>query len=151
MPDSNLERGASKALHLSLKFSSTENVLKRDATLAPVAKQWIAKDNPSYGSESKRAKIAIHWFGKYKGSILWSTVSNALERSRKTRIVYSLLSTTLDIFETSSRIENLLTGFSWTRIDCLLRFYAYLEKTELACALIFPFFFFKHGRTDIGL
>ena len=24
-----------------------------------------AKDIPSYGSQSKRAKIAIHWFGKY--------------------------------------------------------------------------------------
>ena len=31
----------------------------------PFAKQWIAKDIPSYGSQSKRAKIAIHWFGKY--------------------------------------------------------------------------------------
>ena len=39
--------------------------LKRDAILAPVAKQWKAKDIPSYGSQSKRAKIAIHWFGKY--------------------------------------------------------------------------------------
>ena len=29
------------------------------------AKQWISKDIPSYGSQSKRAKIAIHWFGKY--------------------------------------------------------------------------------------
>ena len=44
---------------------SPENVSKRDAILAPVAKQWIAKDIPSYGSQSKRAKIAIHWFGKY--------------------------------------------------------------------------------------
>ena len=26
---------------------------------------WISKDIPSYGSQSKRAKIAIHWFGKY--------------------------------------------------------------------------------------
>ena len=32
--------------------------------LASVAKQWIAKGIPSYGSQSKRAKIAIHWFGK---------------------------------------------------------------------------------------
>ena len=44
---------------------SSKNVLKRDAILAPVAKQWIAKDIPSYWSHSKRAKIAIHWFGKY--------------------------------------------------------------------------------------
>ena len=40
-------------------------VFKRDTILAPVAKQWIAKDIPSYGSQSNRAKIAIHWFGKY--------------------------------------------------------------------------------------
>ena len=45
------------------QISSSENVLKRDAILAPVAKQWMAKDIPSYGSQSKRAKIAIHWFG----------------------------------------------------------------------------------------
>ena len=42
-----------------------ENVSKRDAILAPVAKHWIGKDILSYGSQSKRAKIAIHWFGKY--------------------------------------------------------------------------------------
>ena len=47
------------------QISSSENVLKRDAILAPVAKQWIAKDILSYGSQSKRAKIAIYWFGKY--------------------------------------------------------------------------------------
>ena len=44
---------------------SSENVSKRDATLAPVAKLWKAKDIPSYGSLSKRVKSAIHWFGKY--------------------------------------------------------------------------------------
>ena len=48
------------------QISSLENVSKRDAILAPVAIQWIAKDIPSYGSQSKRAKIAIHWFGKYE-------------------------------------------------------------------------------------
>ena len=47
------------------QISSSENVLKRDAILAPVAKQWTAKDIPSYGSQSKRAKIAIQWFGNY--------------------------------------------------------------------------------------
>ena len=47
------------------QVSSSENFSKRDAILAPVTKQWIAKDIPSYGSQSKRAKIAIHWFGKY--------------------------------------------------------------------------------------
>ena len=29
------------------------------------AKQWISKDILSYWSQSKCAKIAIHWFGKY--------------------------------------------------------------------------------------
>ena len=48
------------------QISSFEIVSKRDdAILAPVAKQWIAKDSPSYGSQSKCAKIAILWFGKY--------------------------------------------------------------------------------------
>ena len=46
-------------------ITSFENVSKRDAIFAPVAKQWMAKNIPSYGSQSKRAKIAIHWFGKY--------------------------------------------------------------------------------------
>ena len=55
-------------------YSSSEIVLKRDAILAPVAKQWTAKDIPGYGSQSKRAKIAIHWFGKYiyLTIILWN-------------------------------------------------------------------------------
>ena len=47
------------------KISPSENVSKRDAILAAVAKQWIAKDMPSYESQSKHAKIAIHWFGEY--------------------------------------------------------------------------------------
>ena len=38
---------------------SFENVSKRDAILALVAKQ-IAMDTESYGSQSKRVKIAIH-------------------------------------------------------------------------------------------
>ena len=45
--------------------SSVENVSERDAILTSVAKQWIAKDIPSYGSQTKRAKTAIHFFGKY--------------------------------------------------------------------------------------
>ena len=47
------------------QIPSSQNVLKRDAILALVAKQWIAKDIPSYESQSKRAKIGIHWFGKF--------------------------------------------------------------------------------------
>ena len=50
---------------LIAQISPSENVSKRDAILAAVAKQWIAKDMPSYVSQSKHAKIAIHWFGKY--------------------------------------------------------------------------------------
>ena len=40
------------------QISSSENISKRDAILAPVAKQSIAKDIPSYGSESKRTIIS---------------------------------------------------------------------------------------------
>ena len=47
------------------QISPSKNVSKRDAILPPVAKQWIAKDILSYGSRSKLAKIAVHWFGKY--------------------------------------------------------------------------------------
>ena len=47
------------------RISSFENVSKRDAILALVTKQWIAKDITNYGSQSKRPKLAIHWFGKY--------------------------------------------------------------------------------------
>ena len=32
------------------QISSSENLSKRDATFASVAKQWIAKDIPSYGT-----------------------------------------------------------------------------------------------------
>ena len=46
-------------------ISSIKNVSKRDAILALVAKQWMAKAILSYESQSKCAKIAIHWFGKY--------------------------------------------------------------------------------------
>ena len=45
------------------QISSSENVSKRDAILAPVTKQWIAKDIQSYGSQWKFVKIAIHLFG----------------------------------------------------------------------------------------
>ena len=46
------------------QISSSENVSKQDAILAPVAKQWIAEDIPSYESQLKRAKIATQWLGK---------------------------------------------------------------------------------------
>ena len=47
------------------QISSSKNFSKRDAILASVAKQWIAKDILSYGSQSKLTNVAIHWFGKY--------------------------------------------------------------------------------------
>ena len=49
-----------RLLHLSHKFRLPK--ISRNETPS-----WlrIAKDIPSYGSESKRPKIAIHWFGKY--------------------------------------------------------------------------------------
>ena len=40
--------------------ASFENVLKQGVILAPVAKQWIAENILSYGSQSKPHKIAIH-------------------------------------------------------------------------------------------
>ena len=44
---------------------SFKSVSKRDTILAPFAKEWIAKDILSYGNQSRHAKIAIRWFGKY--------------------------------------------------------------------------------------
>ena len=41
-------------------ISSIENISKRDAILAPVSNQRIAKDIPSYKSQSNRVKIGIH-------------------------------------------------------------------------------------------
>ena len=41
-------------------ISPSETFAKRRAIFSPFAKQWISKDIPSYGSQSKRAKIAIH-------------------------------------------------------------------------------------------
>ena len=57
------------AASFTAKISSFETVAKWEATLNPVPKQWISKDIPSYGSQSERAKIAIHWFGEYLFSI----------------------------------------------------------------------------------
>ena len=56
-----------RLLHLSLKF----RVPKISRSESPSwlrsqnSEQPIAKDIPSYGSQSKRAKSAIHRFGKY--------------------------------------------------------------------------------------
>ena len=46
-------------------ISSSETFAKRRAIFLSVRTQWISKDIPSYGSQSKLAKIAMHWFGKY--------------------------------------------------------------------------------------
>ena len=53
------------AASFTAKISSFGTVAKREAIFNLVPKQWISKDIPSYGSQSKRAKIAIHWFGEY--------------------------------------------------------------------------------------
>ena len=45
---------------LIAQISSSKNTSRGDAILAPVA-----KDIPSYGSQSKGKKSAIYWFGKY--------------------------------------------------------------------------------------
>ena len=47
------------------KISSFETVANREAILNPVPKQSISKDIPHFGSQSERAKIAIHLFGEY--------------------------------------------------------------------------------------
>ena len=46
-------------------ISSSETFAKRRAIFLS-AKQWISKDIPSYGSQSKSAKIAFTWLGKYQ-------------------------------------------------------------------------------------
>ena len=49
------------AASFTAKISSFETVAKLKAILNPVPKQWIiSKDIPSYGSQSERAKSAIH-------------------------------------------------------------------------------------------
>ena len=54
------------AASFTAKISSFETVAKREAeSRHEQMKQWISKDIPSYGSQSERAKIAIHWFGEY--------------------------------------------------------------------------------------
>ena len=53
------------AASVTAKILFFETVAKREAILNLVSKQWISKDIPSYGSQSERAKIAIHWFGEY--------------------------------------------------------------------------------------
>ena len=53
------------AASIAAKISPFDTVTKREAILNPVPKQWISKNIPSYGSQSKHPKIAIHWFGEY--------------------------------------------------------------------------------------
>ena len=38
---------------------------ERYISFCPKIKQWIAKEIPTYGNPSTRAKVAMHWFGKY--------------------------------------------------------------------------------------
>ena len=60
-------------LHLPLKFHLSK--LSRNEKQNPVPKQWISKDVLRHGSQSERAKIAIHWFGE-----LNETIKNASKR-----------------------------------------------------------------------
>ena len=46
-------------------ISSSETFTKRRAIFLSVRKTVNIQDIASYRSQSKRAKIAIHWFGKY--------------------------------------------------------------------------------------
>ena len=50
--------------HLPLNFIF-RNCRETRSHFESVPKQWISKDIPSYGSQSERAKVAIHWFGQY--------------------------------------------------------------------------------------
>ena len=59
---------------LIAQISSSENASRRDAILASVA-----KDIPSYGSQSKGAKSAIHWFGKR--NLFEKMLSNKIRRN----------------------------------------------------------------------
>ena len=46
-------------------ISSSETFAKLRAIFLSVRKTGNIRGISSYGSQSKRAKIAIHWFGKY--------------------------------------------------------------------------------------
>ena len=63
-------------------ISSSETFAKRRVIFLSFAKHWISKDIPSYRSQSKRAKIAIHWFGKYLFHLLCGKLR---ERARWTK------------------------------------------------------------------
>ena len=56
-------------LHLPLKFHLSKLSRNEKRFWIPSQKQWISKDIPSYGSQSKRSKFAIHWFGEYQLTI----------------------------------------------------------------------------------
>ena len=50
----------------SFSWGIFAHVTRLDQSRASENIWWIiTEDIPSYGSQSKRAKIAIHWFGKY--------------------------------------------------------------------------------------
>ena len=55
------------------QISSFGNVSRRDAPSCPVAKQWIAKGIPSYGSQSKRA-ISGGWVANQSARKTLTTV-----------------------------------------------------------------------------
>ena len=59
----------------------------------------IAKNIPSYGSQSKRAKISFHWFGKY-----W--IDFARDKSAILFNIYSLLRKNIYICNIVSRSRN---------------------------------------------
>ena len=56
-------------LNLPLKFHLSKLSRNEKRFWIPSQKQWISKDIPSYGSQSKRSKFAIHWFGEYQLTI----------------------------------------------------------------------------------
>ena len=76
------------AASFTAKILSFETLAKREAILNPDSKQWISKDIPSYGSQSERVKIAIHWFGEYECWIVWDSEPIRLIKPPRSLSVY---------------------------------------------------------------
>ena len=96
------------------QISSSKNVLKRHAILPRVAKQWIAKDIRSYGSQSKYQKFFIHWFGKYYNIIYHKSNNENLTTPRQEPFFHNDINNHLSFGWVSKR------NYNW-RISTKLR------------------------------
>ena len=81
-------------LHLPLKFHLSK--LSRNEKQNLVPKQWISTDVPRYGSQSERAKIAIHWFGELNETI--KNANNFFYYINTNEITSEFFARKLDIF-----------------------------------------------------